>query len=402
MDRVLVAVFFSCPRSVRELHCHLNDCVRPPHQAGSGVISSPADTSDVTLMRQHAPLDNLTELSIGGDFHPRIEDLFAMLMNCPKIVTLEIPRIRLPFQTSLVTPSFAKHCPNLQNLAQRVAGKNYSQCIIMSIVLAMAEGLFKSLKIRGFNDTNDRLCSTLQPHFESLVCIYFDGCKSVSGRAILTVLCSCPVLEEFVVGSSSSFPECFIALEDATTHNWVATRLKTLCMIVYIKDIDYLDLCLNWDEYTSQEQLTLLQLDSFYKQIGALVDLKDLDLRLCPCLKEGESSGAGDGEDHSDGNIPEYFHRSLPGLMTLGSNVRSNDRGWLQCLSGLSKLEFLSGSINVIVGTDECVLNQDDVRWIATHWPKLKEAHFVCQDQKGIPECLVWLRKELPGLCLFP
>ena len=175
-----------------------------------------------------------------------------------------------------------------------------------------------------------------------------------------------------------------------------------------MKDIDYLDLCLDWGEYTSQDQLTLLQLDGFYKQIGALVDLRDLDLRLCTCLKEGENSDDGSGNEDDDGGgridggIPEYFHRTLPGLMTLGGNVKNKDRGWLQCLSGLSKLEFLSGSINVMVETDKCVMNQNDVDWIATHWPKLQEAHFVCQNLEGSPGCLVWLQKELPGLCLFP
>ncbi|KAG0311535.1 hypothetical protein BGZ97_011816 [Linnemannia gamsii] len=302
-DRVLAAVFFSCPESVKVLRIGLQSYIGESRR-----VAIAARTLEAPLLRQVPSLSNLAEFSLSGSYLPVMEDLLVMLEYIPNVTTLCLPRIRRPADVHLVGQIAVERCPNVRNLAQ-------------------------------VSCWEDDSLSVLVPVFETA---HFYN------------------------------RECVLTLEDATVFPWASTRLTSLGLVIdlgemYVPDLD-------WEDLTQEEQATLTLLDAFYSQIGVLTSMRKLTLQVL--------IGSEEEYDKNDFYIetPAYRKRCFPGMLKLGAGMRSKNRGWLECLSGLNKLEYLHGSFNVAVGYEECLMGQDEAMWIARYWTSLKSADFLCED----------------------
>ncbi|KAG0072505.1 hypothetical protein BGZ89_005614 [Linnemannia elongata] len=373
-DRVLAAIFFSCPQSLKILRIDYNN-----YLGESRRLSIAARTLEAPLLRQLPTLCNLVDFSLSGPYLPVVEDLLVILDYIPEVITLGLPRTRKPVTVDRVDA----------DVIGRVA-------------------VVKCPKVRNLAQSSSPLDDTPATR-RILTSINFDKCE-VCSETIQKILCSCPLLETFDAAHFDN-RESFLTLEDATSREWVSTKLTLLGLVIDLGDMNIPDL--DWDDLTSEQQTCLRNLDAFYRQIGALTNLRRLTLQVLvsPADDSGEAGQYKRALVHSkrcfpgllELEVPSYSRRCFPGLLTLGGGMKSKDRSWLGVLSGLNKLEHLHGSFNVSVSFDECLIGQAEVEWMAKHWSKLRSADFLCEDDalmlvSGVPPCLVWLKKQLTGL----
>ncbi|KAF9118841.1 hypothetical protein BGW39_000835 [Mortierella sp. 14UC] len=233
----------------------------------------------------------------------------------------------------------------------------------------MPEGSIKTLAITRYQE--EQLCLAVGQHFRTLTSIKFDTCE-VNSRTIQAILTSCPLLEKLAAAESycgASGRSCHLRLEDAVILPWASNKLTSLGLMIDLGEMSVLDL--DWDGLTLAEQNTVSQLDAFYKLLGSLTSLASLDLRIST-----ESDDEDDDWMYRIYGVPAYKKRRFPGLLKLGGDMKSGDRGWLNCLARLGKPVSLKGSFNIALGGPSCVMGQAEVEWIVRHWPKLRVAYF--------------------------
>ncbi|KAF8944214.1 hypothetical protein BGZ47_004520 [Haplosporangium gracile] len=398
-DRVLAAIFFSCPQSIKVLRIDFQN-----YLGESKRFDIAARTLEAPLLRQEPTLHNLIEFCLSGPYLLVLEDLLVMLEYIPEVITLGLPRIRKPIDADSFDRDAAdavgrvavEKCPKVRNLAQCSGTLDNSLSLLVPFVEALPKTSLKSLAAILFCESEDPFLPALHRHVGSLTSIDFDKCE-VSSRTIHRILRGCPFLEKF---EAAHIYNCksFLTLEDATAQPWASTKLTSLGLVIELGDMDIPDV--DWHDLTLEQKTSLGQLDVFYRQIGALTSLKHLALQVL-VNPENES----DGSDHGKGALA-HSKRCFPRLLKLGGGMEGKNRGWLDCLSGLNKLEHLHGSFNVAIGYDECMVGQAEAEWMAQHWPRLRSADFLREDDalvlmSGVPPCLVWLKEQLSGLRIF-
>ncbi|KAF9135527.1 hypothetical protein BGW39_002275 [Mortierella sp. 14UC] len=139
----------------------------------------------------------------------------------------------------------------------------------------------------------------------------------------------------------------------------------------------------------------------FLANVGKQKDLRVLDLRVAvpPNIY------------HADEQPWTYRNEIFPGLLTLNGTTLNRHthgglrrrRGFLDMLSGLSKLEELRGSVSLNPRDSYGYrTGRLEAEWMKVHWPRLKVAEFyprteVYETPLVAAEWL-WLQKQLPGL----
>ncbi|KAF9118840.1 hypothetical protein BGW39_000834 [Mortierella sp. 14UC] len=113
VHQALKKVFFSCPKSVEVLLCYVDK-----YHGEEGSYALPDISSAAILLRGKAPLHKLLDLTIGGYFHPRMEDMIEILENCPELVSLDITQIQMPVDRRHFGRVVDESCPKIQGLAQ--------------------------------------------------------------------------------------------------------------------------------------------------------------------------------------------------------------------------------------------------------------------------------------------
>jgi hypothetical protein len=183
-------------------------------------------------------------------------------------------------------------------------------------------------------------------------------------------------------------------LVEAISRPWVCTNIRHLELTVGIPDMPlggpnndtpyYLrapPLVLSTNEEAVFGRLRLL-----YQQIGALKELRYLDLRA-----EKEMPG------HEHLQKKEYEETSFPLLMSLGDK-RTGRKGYLALLGGLSKLRVLRGSVYLDKAETRETVGLREAVWMDTAFPALEKAEFFYGAWSVEPsEPFLWLKKQRGG-----
>ncbi|KAF9080679.1 hypothetical protein BGX23_001803 [Mortierella sp. AD031] len=103
----------------------------------------------------------------------------------------------------------------------------------------MSQDQLSSLYFSSLEDQQNRMATTLRRHCGSLTKTTFDGCVIVQSQTIKTILITCSVLRDFSV-SGDSLTEHTITLEDAIARRWASTRIRSLCLVFNIGDMEEL------------------------------------------------------------------------------------------------------------------------------------------------------------------
>ncbi|KAF9933882.1 hypothetical protein FBU30_004050 [Linnemannia zychae] len=130
---------------------------------------------------------------------------------------------------------------------------------------------------------------------------------------------------------------------------------------------------------TRAETEHFTQLERLYLQLGRLTELRRLVVVMVNPYHEITTGTA-------------YMPNTLPALMTLGDE--SNGRpGYLHYLAGLTKLEFIGGSMDADTEEAKATVGWAEVAWIYEHWPRLHTA-LIFKLPPNIENPFVWLQNK--------
>jgi hypothetical protein len=233
-------------------------------------------------------------------------------------------------------------------------------------------------------------------HSASLREIHLKNHQEFNSKAFQSILVHCQALETFRCVSHG--PACAIKfnLADAIEIPWGATRLKHLRLMIAM---DYVEPTTEGQLYKRLSQTNLnaayynqlVMLKKLYHQIGRLIDLETLSMRLFDPLR------------------PDYYSNneiSFPGMLSL-PREGSDRLGYLHILAGLKKLHTLDRVI--MARHDETIelIEQPEVEWIAQNWPSLEEIAFFCSPEstqpksQTMPPCFLWLQSQMLRLKMY-
>ncbi|KAF9135564.1 hypothetical protein BGW39_002312 [Mortierella sp. 14UC] len=397
-DKIVPAIFFACPQSVHTLDMDLS---RSSRSSGSLTMTTMTTTDsgmdemiEGDLLPRQDPLLNLACWNVKSKVPYNFDTLQSMLSHCPNVNKLEVPRLINTNDADIVARFIIDSCPRLTALSQQYSFSDVTGLLMAAISRVLPENTLKSVEFSGLDDPDDTLLFSLWPHFGSLSSIELLSCVEASSEVLQVLLCHCSALEALVVTSNEdSGPG--IHLEDAVAGTWASNKLTRLQLTVMIP------------ESGREAKMTLLE--RFYRQIGALVNLVVLDLRIATDEDE---------RDEDEGYVT-YKEKLFPGLLKLGNATKNGaDRGgYLDLLAGLTRLEQLRGSFNVDPRGEGSVMGQEECEWVWEHWPRLQVADFYPSHFKhgarfglygsveeleterlDLPACFKWLGKQAPDL----
>ncbi|KAG0295782.1 hypothetical protein BGZ96_011017 [Linnemannia gamsii] len=354
--------------------------------------------SIVKLMTE--PLRYLTHW-IGQNRNPcHISEVAPMIEHCPLLTDLEIPLAKDLEDINKLTEHIVKKCPKLCRIMQgstdigNFSSFDYHRDGAMSTRMMnfMHKNTLAEFIFRQIQSPEDGIRLALQRHSESSTRIELTDCDMLLSQTQQKILTLCSALEEFVVSGGSHALYSNIPLYKTVQKPWASTRFRRLDLAIDIGEMEErlppiysrpAPIVLTKAE---KERFELLEL--FYRQIGALVDLTDLTLRVT--LDEDEMTA-----DEVERQV-DYHCFSFPGLLTLG-NPKKGWPGYLHLLSGLKKLRRLVGSVNVVTDETKLTVGRREVVFLEQTFPKLEVAEFLSRHIQH-PPCFQWLKKQCPRL----
>ncbi|KAF9899667.1 hypothetical protein EC991_008512 [Linnemannia zychae] len=327
-DKVVPALFFACPQSLRTLDIDLS---RSYCASGSlaTTMTATADpgmdmTIDEDLPQRQDPLLNLACWGVKSTVPFSYDTLQLMLSHCPNVNKFEVPCLLNINDADIVARLIIDSCPKLSALSQQYTFDDATGMLMVAISRISPENTLKGVKFSGLDDPDDALLLSLWPHFDSLSSVELLSCIEVSSEVLQVLLYHCSALEVLVVASTDNCGSS-IHLEDAVVEIWASSKFTRLQSTVVIPELG--------------EEATTTLLDRFYRMIGMLVNLVVLDLRIA--VDEDERDEVGESISYRD--------RLFPGILRIGeaSETGADRGGYLDLLSGLTRLEQLRGSFNV-------------------------------------------------------
>ncbi|KAF9146634.1 hypothetical protein BG015_011550 [Linnemannia schmuckeri] len=205
-------------------------------------------------------------------------------------------------------------------------------------------------------------------HFVSLRRFEIHRCPRLNFSLFRAVLFDCPHLEIFNILTTP------MRLEDMIKEEWASTRIQELHITINTGVIQIPVGPNDRSEFDQQQKRVVARLNTLYRQLGRLTELKVLDTRRY--LKRP----AFHVDVDSDLSMSEYF---LQGLLTVGDKFAEEGYQWggLQLLSGLKSLTTLRGLFHADAATmPGFILGEKEVAWIADSWPKLERVEFYTGD----------------------
>ncbi|KAG9064696.1 hypothetical protein KI688_002955 [Linnemannia hyalina] len=299
-----------------------------------------------------------------------------------------------PQDYSRIAKCIVDNCPDLKHLGDDTQKyHDRSGEFVGKVLAAVAENSLESFYINGFQNERPQLGQAIQRHSGSLTVIEFYNCHNISSATILSILVSCVALKTFIVNEGISIGD-----------------LNTLRNPLYSQPAPVV--------LTEEETEWMSQLGRFYHQIGVLKELEGLELKVAiddsskivsadledddEDVVEYEAS-ADDGSDEdelfsdhdSDTDYFSYQDVSFPGWLSL-DNVGKGWPGYLETLTGLTKLKVLRGSFGAMTEEARRTMGARELAWFADHLPALEEVEFFRSSVSR--HSFRWLKKERPDL----
>ncbi|KAG9064707.1 hypothetical protein KI688_002966 [Linnemannia hyalina] len=351
-------------------------------------------------LRQGQPLIHLRRLYIASFAQVSPTDMAAIFAHCPAVVELHIPDLDEGADVRRVARYIAESCPRITQVFQH--GRVYDdQQLTLEIVRAVEEQKLEVLLFSASQGGDDLIPVMLQRHSTVLRELRLDGSIRLSSKSVQKILCTGQGLEVLSIVSIYRATS-YITLEDAVAVEWVSKKIKQLGLAfeigatmppspdAYYKRLEKEEpLVLTEDE---RAQFSLLE--TLYRQIGALVELEHLDMRVVVECTPFHYS---------------YHDVSFPGMLSLGDEVVGKP-GYLDLLGGLKKLRSLNGSVRAKTDETRVTFGQRECEWLNENWPVLEDLNlcsYMPRDKfldgvHGRDErtCFGWLKKLRPKLNL--
>ncbi|KAF9923184.1 hypothetical protein FBU30_006736 [Linnemannia zychae] len=362
-ETLLTTMIHSCPPRVEKLsiladRLHSSEPSAPslgsmlnnhPIEHDFLAVSSPIPT-------RQEPLRRLKELEVKLlDDMVFAQTYLSILEFLPALETMDIPPVGSDLHEA--AHHIAKCCPNLRHLNSANPIFDRHGDMALEILKTTRKNTLETFSFLEFEGQNRKFNRGFRCHSNSLRSIIFDTCQTIKTSIVCGILFECSNLEVFKITTDYD-SNIDIPLRNIVEKPWASTKFKELQLILSMDNSIACDRDHFMHTTLPDEWEPVLR--SFYEQLGALTELRVLDLRA----KE-------DIERTQDGDI--YYHKlySFPGMLTL-CNESAHREGFLQLLGGLSHLEILTGSFNYEEMLPGYELQDAEAIWIAQHWPNLK------------------------------
>ncbi|KAF9084427.1 hypothetical protein BGX23_010521 [Mortierella sp. AD031] len=429
LDDVFPALFYGLPASLESLILY---------DSGSTNVNAFEALSDQVdkdqtgnkqgrpLPKREAPLTRLKSLRIESVSKSTVGLWGPLLRHCPALEILAPPNKTSPALATLIQ-LVLKHCPRLRGLDGCSQGT-------IGILKALPKNTLEPFTIQGpynYDDLNNVVSKVSQDHWESIKEIRIDDHNHLRSGIVINIVCYCTALEHLSIKGGDL---AATRLANPSLREWGCLRLKSLEITVDMRRrVEPVFVYVNRGEPMPNVDKEMWgQLETFYRQLGALKELEVLNLKIrskeVTWLDEGghvrkggeyirrlfnyvddDYYGVGVENDtfsvddtrgkfnssYVDNLEAKRADASFPGLLSLGDPVIDR-RGYLEWLSKLAKLRELR-----------------ELEWILAHWPKLEVIELLpaLKDGQGkmrrlfpvdmSPPHTVWLQQQRPGLCII-
>ncbi|KAF9541925.1 hypothetical protein EC957_002555 [Mortierella hygrophila] len=383
--------------------------------------------------RRDGPFLKLKEWGVCVDYlMDNPEPYFLMLSYCPELELVMIPQMLNRGDEETLAQFIVRQCPKLRRLSRVDVGfilpdngeddeegggmgSEYGNCdgVMMKLTSeVMPEDTLEAFYYEGYYENSDlfwpRLTSMLSAQFQSLREVHLRRARGLNGYSITQLLNFTPLLESLIIQRDEEgwdeTPSFGVRLQHLSDVSWASSRLQELRVDV---DFGYLSIMdMNSRPFSLDSSIVdimAMSLGGLVANIGKQTDLRVLDLRVAiPRHIE-----------FWNGHSWTYRDEAFPGLLSLsyrpgngqghgGGHGNRLRRGYLDMLGGLSKLEELRGSVNLIPrDAYGYTIGREEAEWMQEHWPKLRVAEFYpTQAKNTYPTAaeFLWLQNQLPGL----
>ncbi|KAF9149796.1 hypothetical protein BG015_008375 [Linnemannia schmuckeri] len=401
-------LFFCLPLSIRKFSINFTENGRAwrfDSVAAAGISRGNWYLKDVTseIARREEPLIHLQELSfhgMRGSYWENTVDIAAMLAHCPNIkkfdTYLEIWNHSLDDEA--VGQLIAEMCPKIESLVYGLNKRQKQNLLPFKIMEALPAQQVVNVEFRvgSFRIDMSVMNWAIRRHSTTLRELRFqkdnDVFTIISASTVLEECCQLEVLQMPCTHTGGFYG----TLYDVLAHPWACTKLKQLTLAISDCELpvepEVLRFYLRPTPITLTEIETehLFQLENLYRRIGSLKELQELDLRMVP-LKQG---GKVDVEMMEDNRL------SFPAMLNL-QHLRMGMPGYLDLLSGLSKLEVLQGSIRADSEETRRTIEISETNWVHRHWPSLRHAGFFAKREDiSMPFMELESRYRLDGVSI--
>ncbi|KAG0293213.1 hypothetical protein BGZ96_003154 [Linnemannia gamsii] len=370
-------LFFSCSPLLENLKLDLKCNLR---NTSNDNDKKPPRHNLPELPHRQEPLAYLTKLSVWDKGASESEEqLTRVLQHCPNLQELNIANAHGSIKPETIAKFVGEHCPQIRKLKSAITTHNANTLLPFSIMSSLPEQQIQEFECMDYDIWLDEklVKNAIVRHSKSLTTLVLSGRRNMESKAVGLILTECGTLETFtlvylhermVEGDVVS-----INLEDAAANPWVCTRLKQLELTVACQEVPVDD---GVEPYyfrdgpvvlSGLEQENFAQFEALYRNLGSLVELEILDIRIHWCDM--------DGQILSDSL---YASNTFPGFLSLG-DAKTGRPGYLNCLSGLKKLRKLLGSVSATTEEATETMGWDEVKWMSTHWPLLEIGEFFVQ-----------------------
>ncbi|KAG0376952.1 hypothetical protein BGX24_006959 [Mortierella sp. AD032] len=389
------AIFFSCSTTLYLLQIYMQDIFTDRHltyadrivervntdqnhRFNSELVEDNSEVMSPVLRTER--LVNLKELALWEmDKSTTAQDVVALFIHCPNIETLTLSNIRGSYDTEVVAQMAGQLCPHIRQINCRGwQGDGRTKQLPFRIMSAIPEQGLQEINCYSssfiLNDVVAR--KSFARHSNTLHTVVFESCVGINSRSLSVLLAECPKLEVLQVTWVDHMRGPTLHLEDAVAIPWGSTNFRRLSLTIGIPVIEPFHA--SEQPYymrkgpivlTDAESVRFALLEKLYKQIGSLVELEHLDLRVDMVNTLGESF-----------DDTTYEHLSFPGLLSL-SDKRTGRVGYLDLLSGLMKLKELRGSVYARADETEKTMSMREVVWLDHFWPELELAEFFFENE---------------------
>ncbi|KAK5808492.1 hypothetical protein F5H01DRAFT_352200 [Linnemannia elongata] len=389
----------------------------PPDWMASSYVPGESEDGWVRIPRRPMPL--LRSLQLPDKPEVGYTDEFCpVLENCPALEALVLPTVgQRPFNLNKLLCIIKDQRLRLKRITVDYPRKHDElHDIPGSVIDILDEHTLEALDISFFKEgPYTCLTSKLLRHSESLCDLTFDAVKSLYSTTILDLLCNCRALKKLVVRSGGDISvdnsddiQCLQDISLAITHAvakpWVCLHLSHLEIPVMLDWVAFTPTSGRFHDWRhTQGDSNWETLRKFYRQIGRLHQLEILDLKACSVYPSSAASGATSSDITLPGMLLLPF-TPKPSLLHPPKNQNITP-GFLDLLSGLTRLRELRGSVRVDVPVMRLTMRLDTYRWMARHWPLLKVAEFLTPGYQSafvytLPPHITWLFTERPSLTL--
>ncbi|KAG0377251.1 hypothetical protein BGX24_006460 [Mortierella sp. AD032] len=356
-----------------------------------------------TTPRRQEPLMHLTRMdhSDVADEGVSESDILSILAHCPHLIGISIPNFTEVKNTQRLAQEVAQFFPKLISLDNENDYGDATQGLVLRILEALPQQQVKKVICTGYYSFTvlglDDARWLFRQHSKTLQTITLSGCQNIDTKMIKVILLECEAWEKLFVDwePDNTRHQLCIDLENAVESPWVCSRIRELVLTVAFPDeplhLHADDIVPYYERPTptalsaaEKEQFRLLE--ALYRQIGALKELRALDLRAILF----------DTQDRRPVS-ESYMVNTFPGMLSLGCEETGRP-GYLAHLAGLTKLMLFSGSASATNEETKVTIGMDETVWMEQHWPALEDADFFGNMRgRDFPEAFRWWKEQRIG-----